>query len=216
MRSGPAGGGNARARPWSRAALAPWMALGALLGCGEDESRTPGGDSDTSGLLFEPPILALTNHSQFELLALYLHRGAQRAGEPDRLAGPMAVGERLVIDPFEAGWWYITVVREKVAGGELIAISSAAPFSLSGNLYTQLRYELWVFDDRFRVFDPVDNGTCHYCAEGGPLDGGPDGGPPGGDEAPGDPAPGEEDWAAGDALDGDGLAGDGLAGDTEP
>lgn len=106
------------------------------------------------------------NRSQFRLEELKLHLGGHLDAE-NLLAVPLPIDGTVVRRLDEQ--MYITVVRERVAGGPQVALTSAELLPLGEGFFTVM-----IFDDGFReVFDapfPEDGG---FDVDGGPGDGGP-------------------------------------------
>lgn len=114
------------------------MALHAMA-CGDDDQLAGAQDAAYSG-----PIL-IWNLSQFELLELYSHsyRGIP-TGDENFLTEPMAPDTVLFID--WNSYEFISVVREKTAGGFLLGLTTRT----QPDFYSD-RSVLIVFDDGFRA-----------------------------------------------------------------
>jgi hypothetical protein len=99
------------------------------------------------------PALTVVNKSQFVLLKLMLHTKVDNhVGRPNLLPAPLPPdGQITFADPvILPGTWFVTVVREKVKHGPLVAVTTGNGLQLDDGLYT-----LWVFDESFRLFPPV-------------------------------------------------------------
>jgi hypothetical protein len=70
------------------------------------------------------------------------------------LSAPLEVGDATFFDGLEPGSWYVTAIRRErpLPGSPLIALTTAEPLRLSRGLY-----DLQVFEDFFRLYDPVPN-----------------------------------------------------------
>jgi hypothetical protein len=93
------------------------------------------------------PSVLLENKSQYELVELRVHRDASYLEETNMIAelGAIAIDEQLLY--YGEGSTYFTVFRERFAGGEMWALTSAQPF----NLERGKGYRLSVFDLSFRL-----------------------------------------------------------------
>src|SRR5687767_55386 len=93
------------------------------------------------------PSVLLENKSQYELRELRIHTDASYLEETNMLTelGAIAIDEQLVY--YGEGSVYFTVFRERFAGGELWALTSAEPFSLTRGE----GYRLSIFDLSFRL-----------------------------------------------------------------
>lgn len=91
----------------------------------------------------------LWNRGQFELLEVRVHPSESYDGTANLLESPLdpEVGT-LVEIPFGS---HLTVIREKVADGDLWALTTATPLTLRGGLHVIL-----VFDDGFRTMTPEE------------------------------------------------------------
>ena len=85
--------------------------------------------------------------------AFILHRSVDDYDEADNLlTAPLEQGDATHLAPIPPGVWYITVIRKQrpLPDSPRVALTTADPV----NLETGLR-EILVFDDFFRVLDPV-------------------------------------------------------------
>ena len=114
----------------------------AFVSCGEGTPPPPP----------QPSILVIVNRSQFELQQLFVHDKIDNyRGKSNLLPSPLVVDGQLTLrqPAISNGAWYVTVVREKVRHGALVAVTTATPIDLQGGSYT-----LWVFDESFRLWKP--------------------------------------------------------------
>lgn len=101
--------------------------------------------------------LVIVNRSQFELVRLHVHSSpTDYLQSSNRLQQPLKVGESVAFryPEIDHGAWYVTAVRVKVEHGALVGVTTGSPLDLREGLY-----QLWVFDESFRLFDPVDAGV---------------------------------------------------------
>lgn len=131
------------------AILAILAALALATACGADAPPPPN---------LGPPAIELVyqgTSAERPLEQLMLHqRLDDYRGKPNQLAAPLAPTQRVVIEGFNAGDYFITVVRKKLSlpVSDMLALTTQSAVSLRSG-----RYEVWVFDDSFRVYDPVSN-----------------------------------------------------------
>jgi len=117
--------------------------LAILSGCAGDDTTVP------PKLV---PTLLIVNKSQFQLQQVMLHtRVDNYLGKPNLLAAPLALEGELLAPNVTPGTWFVTVVREKVAHGALIAITTGSGLALE----LDGTYRLWVFDESFRLWPPT-------------------------------------------------------------
>ncbi len=87
--------------------------------------------------------------------ALILHSTVDNYDEVDNLLiDPLEVDDATRLTNISTGLWYITVIRKQrpLPDSPRVALTTAEPvFLYSG------RYEVLVFDDFFRVMDPVNS-----------------------------------------------------------
>jgi len=89
------------------------------------------------------------------LEAVILHSGVDDYDEVDNLlVAPLDVGDATRLTDIETGSWYITVIRKQrpLPDSPRVALTTADPVTLHSG-----RHEILVFDDFFRVMDPVDS-----------------------------------------------------------
>lgn len=122
-----------------RALRATWMLAAALAGaaCGADQPNPPGPTG--------PALVVIENASQYVLEELRLHGGFSYADATSVLDAPLEVGQTHA--EYLRGSTYVTVFREKFAGGELLALTTQTPIALVG----EQGYRVKVFDQSFRV-----------------------------------------------------------------
>jgi len=89
--------------------------------------------------------LLVINRSQYTLEELRFHEDLSYLKSNNVLTEFMAIGENHVFHG--AGWWNLTVFREKFNDGPLIAITTANPIEMLG----RQGQELQVFDESFRL-----------------------------------------------------------------
>ncbi len=121
-----------------------WLLMAGLLASAAaacNEGGTSGGPL--------PSMLTVWNRSQFELLAVYVHRETDYLGTENLLAEPLPIDA--VVDVALYGGQSVTVVRKKIEVGEEIALTTARGLDeVDGPGYT-----LMVFDDGFRLMEPT-------------------------------------------------------------
>jgi hypothetical protein len=87
------------------------------------------------------------------LEALILHTAVDNYDEADNLlTAPLPRGDATRLTDVPTGEWYITVIRKQrpLPDSPRVALTTAEPVRLYSG-----RYELLVFDDFFRLLDPV-------------------------------------------------------------
>jgi hypothetical protein len=96
------------------------------------------------GTSAERPLEQLLLHSRVDN-----YKGAQ-----NQLATPLMPKDRVVIEGFSPGGYHLTVIRKKLSlpVSDMLALTTETTVSLQSG-----RYEIWVFDESFRVYDPVSN-----------------------------------------------------------
>jgi hypothetical protein len=117
--------------------LSTWLLLCLLASawaCGGDTPSPP-----------EEGSLLIINRSQYTLEELRIHEEVSYLKSNNVLTKSMAVGENYVFHG--AGWWNVTVFREKFNDGPLIAVTTANPIEMLG----RQGQELQVFDESFRL-----------------------------------------------------------------
>jgi len=105
--------------------------------CGSDIGPEPG-----------PASLVIENNSQYVLHEIRMHETESYADAPKLNVEPLEIGVSLV--HHETGTFFVTVMREKFAGGEDVALTTQFPIQLLGDN----GYRLQVFDQSFRL-DPA-------------------------------------------------------------
>lgn len=119
-------------------------------GCGDAGPPSP---PDLGPLALE--VLYQGTSAERPLEELYLHGTVDNyGGAANQLQTPLKPGEKVELTGLNQGSHYLTVVRRKLAlvGSDLIALTTASPLSLQTG-----RVVVWVFDESFRVYDPVLN-----------------------------------------------------------
>lgn len=89
------------------------------------------------------------------LEALILHSEVDNYDELDNLlVTPLEVGDATRLTEIPTGIWYITVIRKQrpLPDSPRVALTTADPVTLHTG-----RHEILVFDDFFRVMDPVSS-----------------------------------------------------------
>jgi hypothetical protein len=89
------------------------------------------------------------------LEAVMLHTAVDNYDEADNLlAAPLPRGDATRLADLPWGDWYITVIRKQrpLPDSPRVALTTAEPVSLDSG-----RYVLLVFDDFFRLLDPVSS-----------------------------------------------------------
>ncbi|MCB9558060.1 MAG: hypothetical protein H6707_18240 [Deltaproteobacteria bacterium] len=127
------------------------VALATGLGCGDF-----GGVEPPPNL--GPPLLALVyqgTSAERPLTELRLHPSSTdyRAAK-NRLSQPLMPDASVDISDIAPGYYYLTVMRKRLSlpESDMLALTTAEPIALVSG-----RYRVWVFDESFRVFDPVKN-----------------------------------------------------------
>jgi hypothetical protein len=108
-----------------------------VAACGDGEGQVPVVDTT----------LTVLNRSQFELLELYVHELESYDEAENLLVAPLAPDAELVVD--FTTYWFVTVVRLKIAVGDPIAVTTAEGLEVGAEGFT-----LIVFDESFRLMDP--------------------------------------------------------------
>lgn len=126
------------------ALLAPLAA-----GCGEAGPPAPN---------LGPPLIELLyqgTSAERPLEQVYLHSTLDNYGSATNLLQtPLVPGEKVEPEGFTPGSYYLTVVRKQLSlpVSDLIALTTASPLALQSG-----RFAVWVFDESFRIYDPVPN-----------------------------------------------------------
>ncbi|MBI2061354.1 MAG: hypothetical protein HYT87_16570 [Nitrospirae bacterium] len=125
-------------------------------------------EPEEKGRPLEPPKLIIRNSSQFPLRELRLHPDLDYRKSRNVLNGDMGVDDQLTLNWDKTR--YVTVMREKVRNGKVLAFTTATPV---GALKPGYLSELAVFDESFRlasVYIPpaiptaLAAGAYHACA----------------------------------------------------
>lgn len=128
------------------------LALGLTsAACGGESTSPP----DLGPLALE--IVYQGSEHELPLLEVKLHGAPDDYRWADNLlAAPLYDGQTLALDEAQLseGQHYLTVVRKlyDLPDSDLVALTSAEPLYLWSG-----RYVVWVLDEAFRFFDPVDN-----------------------------------------------------------
>ena len=99
------------------------------------------------GPLPGPASVLVHNRTQYTLQELRIHEAESYADATNTLTGEMEIDEQLVIH--RDGPYYVTVLREKNRGGEVLAFTTGRPLSVTRGR----GYKLEVFDEMFRLLD---------------------------------------------------------------
>ena len=114
------------------------------------------GDSPSNPIALGPPAIEIVyqgTSNERPLTKLMLHNHLEDyAGSPNLLASPLGQGQHVVIKGFAPDDYYLTVLRKhhSTTVSDMIALTTETPLSLRSG-----RFEIWVFDESFRVFDPT-------------------------------------------------------------
>lgn len=104
------------------------------------------------------PMIELTyqgTSNERPLEEIYLHENFDDyLSTKNLVSSPLKKGQTMSYDDFDAGNYYLSVIRKKLSlpVSDMIVLTTAEPLSLKSG-----RYKIWVFDESFRIFNPTSN-----------------------------------------------------------